>query len=603
MNRNRRRPRGATAFPRVPPGVALAAVLVLLLAVPAGAQTLIDPDPLGLIQNETSLALIPGPVPGVPQLLAVAYNNDPLTNTGLGVALSQDGGVTWALMALPMPTDPAGSIMTDAFDPAAGFDALGNLFVAQISTLGGYPGAGGLFVHRYDSITGLWYPPTIVAYSPPATMYPDPFYRFNDKCHLTVDRDPVGISPYLNNVYATWIQDGGYGVGPWSDIFFAWSANQGATWNYPAGSPVPVPINDIPYVPGGPPPFGMDNGPNVAVAPDGTVYVAWMEVDVTVPQTVGTLWIDRSFNGGLTWGTDIMVQPPLLNCPGNLSTVSRADARARSFPALAVSPLPNLQGFYDVYMVFAADPDNPGGPDEGDIYFTRSADGGLTWIPPIRVNQDLSLNDQFEPWIAVKPNGWIDVAWYDRRNDPLDTWWDVVVTRSIDRGNTWAPELFITDPTIIFQTPHMAWGEYWMGEYLGLAVDSEFLYLAFTSSVTDTLGDVYFAARHNYDINTSVPGAPELGDGVGLRLDCPNPFRPDAVIVYGLPAAGKARVAVHDLAGRLVRVLVNEPCAAGEHRVVWDGRDERGRPAAAGVYFLRLEAGENRVTEKITLLR
>lgn len=593
-----------TRSPRGSRGSLATALALLLLTVPAGAQILIDPDPGRLIQNETSLALIPG-LPGQPQLLAVAYNNDPLTNTGLGVGLSIDGGATWAPMALPMPLDPGGSglLMTDAFDPAAACDLLGNLFVAHISTLGGIGGPSGLFVHRYDSITGLWFPPSTVAYSPGATSNPDPFYRLNDKCHITVDRDPLGISPFANNVYATWIQDGGLNVGPWSDIFFAWSPNQGAAWNYPTGAPVPVPINDNPYVPLGVPPFNMDNGPNVAVAPDGTIYVAWMEVDVTVPQTLGIPWIDRSFDGGFTWGPDIAVLPPLLNCPGNLSTAFRPDARARSYPALAVSPLVNPMGFFDVYMVFPADPDNPGGPDEGDIYFTRSPDGGNTWIAPIRVNSDPTLNDQFQPWIAVKPNGWIDVAWYDRRNDPTDTMWDVVVTRSIDRGNTWAPELFLTDPTTVFQTPHMPWNEYWMGEYLGLGVDTDFFYLAFTSSISDTLGDVYFTARHNYDINTAAPGTPELGGSAELRLDCPNPFRPDAVVAYALPAAGNARVTVYDLAGRLVRVLLDEPRGAGEHRVAWDGRDERGQGAASGVYFLRLEAGKERVSKKITLIR
>lgn len=599
MNGNSRGPTGALRRLGV---LSLPALAVALAALPASGQKIIDPDPNGYIQNETSLALIPGP-PGLPALIAVAYNNDPTAATGLGVSMSVDGGLNWNALALPMPVDPGGSgaNMTDAFDPAAAFDLLGNLFVEHISTLGGYPGASALFVTRYDSNTAMWYPPSTVAYSPAALGYPDPTYRFNDKCHLTTDRDPAGVSPYANNVYATWIRDGGYGVGPWSDIFFSTSANQGATWTYPGGGPNPLPINDNPYAPLGTPPFDMANGPNVAVSPNGTVYVAWMDVDVTLPQTTGTMMIDRSFNAGLTWGTDIVVQAAVPCSPTNLSTVSRADARARSYPCLAVAPNLNANGQYDVYMVYSADPDGAL-PDEADVFFTSSANGGVTWSPPVRVNQDVSPFDQFEPWIAVKPNGWIDIAWYDRRLDPFDTAWDVAITRSIDGGMTFAPEVFLcglgTAPT-----PHMPWGEYWMGEYLGLGVDQTHAYVAFTSSLVDTLGDVYVVSVPNRAMTTAVPGTPEGEGTAGLRLDCPNPYRPGDAIRFALPEAGDVRIAVYDAAGRLVRVLIAEPMGEGDHEVAWDGRDRDGASAARGVYFLRLERGADRIAEKIVLVR
>ena len=49
-----------------------------------------------------------------------------------------------------------------------------------------------------------------------------------------------------------------------------------------------------------------------------------------------------------------------------------------------------------------------------------SADGGVTYTGPVRVNQDdpKSPADQFQPWLAVTDKGQVDVMYFDRRNDP-----------------------------------------------------------------------------------------------------------------------------------------------------------------------------------------
>jgi flagellar hook assembly protein FlgD len=68
-----------------------------------------------------------------------------------------------------------------------------------------------------------------------------------------------------------------------------------------------------------------------------------------------------------------------------------------------------------------------------------------------------------------------------------------------------------------------------------------------------------------------------------------NPFRERAELAFALPADGTARLTVFDVSGRRVRTLVDGSVAAGEHVVVWDGADARGRAVAAGSYFVRLE--------------
>jgi flagellar hook assembly protein FlgD len=62
-------------------------------------------------------------------------------------------------------------------------------------------------------------------------------------------------------------------------------------------------------------------------------------------------------------------------------------------------------------------------------------------------------------------------------------------------------------------------------------------------------------------------------------------------------------VRVFDSAGRVVRTLVDRDEAAGFRECAWDGRDERGRPVASGVYFLRAETGDSVVERRAVLLR
>jgi len=67
--------------------------------------------------------------------------------------------------------------------------------------------------------------------------------------------------------------------------------------------------------------------------------------------------------------------------------------------------------------------------------------------------------------------------------------------------------------------------------------------------------------------------------------------------------AGLATLRVYNLNGQLIRELLHEHRAAGEHAVPWDGHDNRGRAAASGVYFIRFEAGNEVKLSKVMLVR
>jgi hypothetical protein len=83
----------------------------------------------------------------------------------------------------------------------------------------------------------------------------------------------------------------------------------------------------------------------------------------------------------------------------------------------------------------------------------------------------------------------------------------------------------------------------------------------------------------------------------------PNPFNPSTQIRFVMKEAGVATLRVYNLNGQLIRELLNEYRAAGEHTMPWNGRDHRGITSASGVYFIRFEAGNQVKMSKVMLLR
>lgn len=113
--------------------------------------------------------------------------------------------------------------------------------------------------------------------------------------------------------------------------------------------------------------------------------------------------------------------------------------------------------------------------------------------------------------------------------------------------------------------------------------------------------DLAFGLKMTY--GTGVPDeiTPE---SYKLRQNAPNPFNPRTTIRYDVPAGGgNVEIEIVDVAGRLVRTLVNEHQTQGEKSVEWDGRDEAGNQLATGVYFYRLAAPGVDESRKMLLLK
>jgi hypothetical protein len=98
--------------------------------------------------------------------------------------------------------------------------------------------------------------------------------------------------------------------------------------------------------------------------------------------------------------------------------------------------------------------------------------------------------------------------------------------------------------------------------------------------------------------STSIETGTELPQGIALEQNYPNPFNPTTRISYTMPVSGTAHLAVYDLLGREVAVLVNGPVAAGSQFVNFDAS-----ALSSGVYMYRLTAGGQTLTRKMTLMK
>jgi len=125
--------------------------------------------------------------------------------------------------------------------------------------------------------------------------------------------------------------------------------------------------------------------------------------------------------------------------------------------------------------------------------------------------------------------------------------------------------------------------------------------------------DVEMGAIYAYRLVGHLPGGESVAAGpIVVTIDSPrrsdlvvwpNPVRDQAALRFDLPQAGRVRVRIFDVAGRQVREVVHRDATVGRFTVHWDGRDDRGRLVAAGVYVARLESGAAKVARRVVVSR
>jgi hypothetical protein len=327
-----------------------------------------------------------------------------------------DGGLTWSPVIIGNATD--GLTSNFRFDPTVAFDDDGNVYVGYGARVNNGGSQRTVVVCRSTDGGASYAQCTSISTTPDIGGLPG-----NDKWHLATGPDPV--DPTQQNVYIAWTQNITEAAGTDQRIVVSRSIDGGATFS------APIIIND--------PSIAGTKANNLfadpAVGPNGDLYVAWHDI------SAGQVWIDRSTDGGLTFGTDVLVT----NSAAGFKTSIPAQ------PDRGVGVMPTIDtdrsgGSFDGRIYLAYSDLGAGGAADFDVLVRSSSDGGLTWSAPVVVHDDGGTNSQFLPWVDVdQQTGQVVAVWYDARNDVNNKKVEVFLAASDDGGATWAPNILVSD--------------------------------------------------------------------------------------------------------------------------------------------------------------
>jgi hypothetical protein len=88
-----------------------------------------------------------------------------------------------------------------------------------------------------------------------------------------------------------------------------------------------------------------------------------------------------------------------------------------------------------------------------------------------------------------------------------------------------------------------------------------------------------------------------------LESNFPNPFNPVTTIEFSISRDSHVDLNIYDVSGRLIRTLIDGSKKMDNYSIKWNGRDNRNRPVASGVYFYRLKTENFTKSRKMVLLR
>jgi hypothetical protein len=440
------------------------------------ARNLLDGTPTNVLVNNPAEDTIPKQdtqsetaiVLGANSNIVVAYNDTGAYTPGvnwhlIGYSLSDDGGASFTDQGT-LPQNPYG----DGTDPVlARSTRTGTIFLSTLTfdtTL-----SSAASVVEGDHVNVFRSSDNGVTFAAPINGSPGfvPGVDQQDKDWLTVDNFP---GPGQGNVYLAWRDYSSNSAN--NGIMFTRSTDDGRTWGPSGGTFLGA---------------GAVQGADVVVGPDHAVYVFWL----SFANNHWNILMRKSTDFGATFGPAVIAVKNLRTSGpnGDLGLIDSSGQvfRTNTFPQVAVNPVSG-----DLYLVSN---DEGNGQDRADIYFTESTDGGAKWSNPTRVNDDTTSNDQWQPAIAVTPDGsHVGIFWYDRRLDPANNLIDRFGVLGTVSGHTvnFEANFRITDvsfPPAFNQDP--VWGTSgYMGDYDMAAADNNCFYTTWGDS---QLPDAYFA--------------------------------------------------------------------------------------------------------------
>ncbi len=193
------------------------------------------------------------------------------------------------------------------------------------------------------------------------------------------------------------------------------------------------------------------------------------------------------------------------------------------------------------------------------------------------------------------PTAWTRVNW-----DSLDvncrneTWWYFDPVPPPDTISYMAPEM-----DLVFSLPESCP----IDPSAGISYEVD--WLAFSGCVVVDSGVFLFTCPPPPGVPTGFNSpVPEIRVGSRmLRSNQPNPFNPSTEILVELEKSAETSLEVYNLQGELVRTLVKGRRDAGLNRVVWDGKNNRGRDMPSGTYFTRINVADRDETRKMILVK
>ncbi|MFH0919851.1 MAG: matrixin family metalloprotease [Fibrobacterota bacterium] len=121
--------------------------------------------------------------------------------------------------------------------------------------------------------------------------------------------------------------------------------------------------------------------------------------------------------------------------------------------------------------------------------------------------------------------------------------------------------------------------------------------------VSSTLSNARFNEEPSGAILVENRVAAAEGTVEGISRIFPNPFNPAVTVSFVLATRGRAVVKVYDIAGREICVLAEGLLSAGQHRVMWNSRDRRGKTVASGIYLLQFVSERKVQTHRLFLMK
>ena len=325
---------------------------------------------------------------------------------------STDGGASWGGVDLPLP--PAiGNGVTFGSDPGLAFDSQGNTFYSYIVVFFSQHSFNGTEMAVARSSDGGKSYPFVNFFS-----FSGGQDHFNDKPMIAADANAG--SPFRDNVYVAW--DASSGGSSSGGLRFGRSVDHGANFT--------VQRIDNPSGP------GRLIAADPFIGPNGEVYVAWNDI------AANTIAINRSFDGGATFGVPGVIASKTL--PFSIGIPAESFRGALVYPACDAD---RSRGVHRGRLYCSWMDLNSNGVNT-DIFVSFSDDQGTTWSAPRAVADQLAV-DRFNHWLAVDPtNGSVNLSFYDTRNDTTGQRFqtDIYFTRSADGGATWlSPNTRVTN--------------------------------------------------------------------------------------------------------------------------------------------------------------